>query len=40
MSTFKSNENINWFRCYHTDMWQQAQAIVSLVLIGLLVFMN
>ena len=30
----------NWFRCYHTDMWQQAQDIVSLVLIGLLIFWN
>ena len=29
---------INWFRCHHSGMWQQAHNIVSLVLIALLVF--
>ena len=35
----KLSGTVNWFRSYHTDMWQQAQAIVSLVLIGLLIFL-
>ena len=35
-----SNFNFNCFCCYHPDVLQQAQCIVSFVLIGLLIFFN